>query len=173
MPWWLRLCNSLQFECAMLPLPDGIPTERISTTMNEDCVICKLLAGELEVSLVHQDELCSAFMDIQPVNAGHVLVVPNKHAPYLSDLDEDAGAQIFRVAHRVAAVLRSGIVRCEGVNFFLADGVAAGQEVFHVHLHVFPRFHGDGFRLVLPPDYQERPERSELDQIAAKIKNLL
>ncbi|HXD31618.1 MAG TPA: HIT family protein [Pyrinomonadaceae bacterium] len=150
-----------------------MPTERIAINMNEDCVICKLLVGELEVSMVHQDELCSAFMDIQPVNAGHVLVVPNKHAPYLADLDEDAGAQIFRVAHRVAAVLRSGVVRCEGVNFFLADGVAAGQEVFHAHLHVFPRFQGDGFRLVLPLDYEDRPERSELDAIAAKIRSQL
>jgi histidine triad (HIT) family protein len=142
-------------------------------TTSNDCVICKLVSGELEVSLVHQDDSCSAFMDIQPVNPGHVLVVPNVHAPYLADLEEEEGAQIFRIAHRVAATLRSGIVKCEGVNFFLADGVAAGQEVFHVHLHVFPRFAGDGFRLVLPPDYSERPDRAELDDLAEKIRSLL
>jgi histidine triad (HIT) family protein len=139
--------------------------------MNEDdCVICKLVSGELEVSLIQQDELCSAFMDIQPINPGHVLVVPNRHAPNLVDLDVDEGAQIFRVAQRVAAALRECCVKCEGVNFFLADGVAAGQEVFHVHLHVFPRYLGDGFGLNLPSDYQHRPTRDELNDIAQSIR---
>jgi len=135
--------------------------------------MCGLLSGELEVSTVYQDDRCSAFMDIQPVNAGHMLVVPNRHAAYLAELEPDDGAQIFRVAHRLAAVLRSGITRCEGVNFFLADGEAAGQEVFHVHLHVFPRFAGDGFKLVLPPMYHQRPERKELDALAEKVRNIL
>ena len=139
--------------------------------MNEDdCVFCKLLSSELEVSLIHQDNVCSAFMDIQPVNAGHALVVPNRHAPYLADLDEDEGAQMFRVAQRVAAALRKCGLRCEGVNFFLADGEAAGQEVFHVHLHVFPRYSGDGFRLKLPPHYQHKPAREELNDIAQRIR---
>ena len=139
--------------------------------MNEnDCVICKLVAGELEVSVVHQDDLCVAIMDIQPINPGHALVVPRRHAPYLADLDEEEGAQIFRVAQRVAAALRKCGVRCEGVNFFIADGEAAGQEVFHTHLHVFPRYSGDGFGLKLPADYQDPPPREELNEIAQGIR---
>jgi histidine triad (HIT) family protein len=138
-----------------------------------DCIICKLLLRELEVSMVYQDDSCSAFMDIQPVNAGHVLVVPNRHAAYLADLEAEEGAQIFRVAHRVAAVLRNGVVRCEGINFFLADGAAAGQEVFHVHLHVFPRHVEDGFRLVLPPTYSQQRPRRELEELAGKIRSML
>ncbi|HEX8844881.1 MAG TPA: HIT family protein [Pyrinomonadaceae bacterium] len=138
-----------------------------------DCIICKLLSGELEVSMIHQDELCSAFMDIQPVNQGHVLVTPNRHAPYLADLKEEEGAQMFRVAQRLTAALRASGLKCEGVNFFLADGEAAGQEVFHVHLHIFPRYPGDGFRLVLPPGYSRRPERKELNEIAEKLRNRL
>jgi histidine triad (HIT) family protein len=143
--------------------------------MNEmdDCIICKLLSGKLEVSMVFQDDCCSAFMDIQPVNPGHVLVAPNRHAPDLKSLRVEEGAQMFRVAHRLADALGRGFVRCEGVNFFLADGEAAGQEVFHVHLHVFPRYVGDGFRLVLPPTYSQRPERTELDALAEKIRNTL
>jgi len=135
-----------------------------------DCVICKLVSGELEVSVIHQDDLCIAFMDIQPINPGHALVVPRTHAAYLADLDKEEGAQIFRVAQRVAAALRKCGVKCEGVNFFLADGVAAGQEVFHVHLHIFPRYSGDGFSLNLPADYQQRPPREELNEIANSIR---
>ena len=141
--------------------------------MRDDCIICKLLSGELEVSMVFQEDCCSALMDIQPVNPGHVLVVPNRHAPDLASLREEEGAQIFRVAHRLATVLRSGVVRCEGVNFFLADGEAAGQEVFHVHLHVFPRYVGDGFRLVLPSTYSQKPERNELDALAERLGSIL
>ena len=138
-----------------------------------DCIICKLLAGELEVSMIYQDDCCSAFLDIQPVNAGHMLVVPKTHARYLAELKEEEGAQMFRVAQRLAAVLRVGVVKCEGINFFLADGKAAGQEVFHVHLHVFPRYVGDGFGLILPPTYAQKPEREELNALADKIRGHL
>jgi histidine triad (HIT) family protein len=138
-----------------------------------DCVICKLLSGKLEVSTIHQDELCAAFMDIQPVNAGHALVVPNRHAAYLAELREEEGAQMFRVAQRIAAALRESGLRCEGVNFFLADGAAAGQEVFHVHLHVFPRYAGDGFGLKFAPTYSQKPARPELDDAAERIRNSL
>lgn len=138
-----------------------------------DCVVCKLLSGELEVSLVHRDEVCSAFMDIQPVNPGHVLVVPHRHAPSLAGLKGDEGAQVFRVAQRLAAALRKSGVRCEGVNFFLADGEAAGQEVPHVHLHVFPRYAGDGFGLAFSPAYPRKPGRKELDEIARRVKDAL
>lgn len=138
-----------------------------------ECVFCKLLSGELEVSLVHRDDLCTAFMDIQPVNPGHVLVVPNRHATYLADLKEAEGAQMFRVAQRLAAALRASGVKCEGVNFFLADGEAAMQSVFHVHLHIFPRYRSDGFGLVFSPTYSQKPERKELDEIAATVKNAL
>ena len=135
-----------------------------------NCVFCKILSGEEEVSVIHEDDVCVAFMDVQPINPGHALVVPRKHAPYLADLEPGDGAQMFRVAQRVAAALRECGMKCEGINFFLADGEAAGQEVFHVHLHVIPRYSGDGFGLKLPPDYQDRPVREELNDIAQRIR---
>jgi histidine triad (HIT) family protein len=144
---------------------------KVNSIQHMDCVICKLLSGELEVSLVYEDDVCSALMDIQPINTGHVLVVPRRHAAHLAELDAEDGAQMFRVAQRVAAALRRCDLKCEGVNFFLADGEAAGQEVFHVHLHVFPRYAGDGFGLKFPPGYQQRPSREELNEIAEAIGN--
>src|SRR5215213_4135303 len=103
-------------------------------TDEKDCIFCLILKSKLEASFVYQDDICSAFMDIQPVNAGHLLVIPNRHAPYLADLKAEEGAQIFRVAQTLSAALRKSGVKCEGVNFFLADGEAAMQDVFHVHL---------------------------------------
>lgn len=142
-------------------------------SQTQECIFCSLLAGELEVSLVYQDQLCSALMDIQPVNPGHLLVVPNRHAPFLTDLTEEEGAQMFRVAQRLAGALRQSGLRCEGINFFLADGEAAMQEIFHVHLHVFPRFQNDGFGLKFSSEYMQKPARKELNEAAEKIKKVL
>lgn len=139
----------------------------------KECIFCKLIGGESDASFVYRDDICSAFMDIQPVNDGHILVVPNRHASYLKDLEPDEGAQIFRVAQKLSAALRKSGVKCEGINFFLADGEAAMQEVFHVHLHVFPRYLKDGFGLSFGQSYFQLPQRTELDEIADRIKNVL
>jgi len=133
------------------------------------CIFCEIAAGCAPASIVFQDDRCCAFMDIQPVNPGHVLIVPVVHVAFLDDLDEETGAYLFTVAQRLSRALRRSGVRCEGVNFFLADGEAAGQEVFHVHLHVFPRFRNDGFGLRMRPDYGVLPARSDLDALAATI----
>jgi histidine triad (HIT) family protein len=112
-------------------------------------------------------------MDIQPVNPGHVLIIPTRHVSSLAELDEESGAHMFRMAQRIAEAMRRSGLRCEGVNLFLADGEAAGQEVFHVHLHVLPRFTGDGFGLRFGPEYGNRPDRPELDEIAESIRGTL
>jgi len=123
--------------------------------------------------MVYVDDTVLAFMDIQPVNEGHVLVVPRVHAAGLEELDRETGAQLLRVAMVLSAALRQSAVRCEGVDLFLADGEAAGQEVFHVHLHVIPRYQGDGFGFRFGPDYHRLPERSRLDQVAADIRGAM
>jgi histidine triad (HIT) family protein len=138
-----------------------------------DCIFCQILSGKLPSSIVCQDDRCTALMDIQPVNTGHILVIPNEHAACLIDLNLEMGAHLFRLAHRVAIALQHSGIKCEGVNLFLADGEAAGQEVFHVHLHVFPRFRGDGFGLKFGPRYGARPERVELDASAQQIREAL
>lgn len=116
---------------------------------------------------MYEDEQHLAFMDISPVTPGHLLVIPKLHAPYLQDLPEGLGAGMFQVAQRLAAALRRSGLRCEGVNLFLADGEAAFQEVFHVHLHVFPRFAGDTFRI--DADWKTAP-RAQLVETAAKVR---
>jgi histidine triad (HIT) family protein len=139
----------------------------------DDCIFCRIVARELPSSSIYEDERVLAFMDIQPVNPGHTLVIPKRHAAYLADLTSDLTGHMAVTGQRVAAAIRASGLRCEGINFFLADGVAAGQEVFHVHLHVFPRFAGDGFGLRFGPNYKQRPPRSELDAAATKLRKVL
>ncbi len=137
------------------------------------CIFCQILSGAAPASFVYRDDVCAAFMDIQPVNPGHVLVIPNKHAADLAALDEDTAAHLARVTQRLAAAVRQSGVRCEGVNLFLADGEAAGQEAFHVHWHVIPRFTGDGFGFNFPPGYADLPPRAELDALADALRRKL
>ena len=137
------------------------------------CIFCDIIAGKSEASFVLRDDRVVVFMDIQPINPGHMLVVPITHAAYLSDLDVDTGAHMFRVAQNLAGALRKSRLMCEGVNLFLADGEAAFQDVFHVHLHVIPRFDGDGFGLTFPEQYYRIPSRAELARAANQIRKNL
>ena len=137
------------------------------------CTFCDIIRGQAPASIVYEDEQVLAFMDIRPVNPGHVLVVPRSHAGCLAEMETATGAHLFQVGMKLAEAVRRSGVRCEGVNLFLADGEAAGQEVFHVHLHVLPRFAGDGFGLRFGPDYLRLPQRSALDEVAANIRQAL
>lgn len=139
----------------------------IAETAGASCTFCEIAAGRLPSSQLYADDDVLAFLDIRPVTTGHLLVIPRAHAANLAELDPRAGARMFVVAQGLAAALRRSGVRCEGVNMYLADGVAAGQEVFHAHLHVLPRFAGDGFRLTVEFGH---PDRSALDATAALIR---
>jgi len=135
----------------------------------DDCVFCRIINGIEPASVVYSDNEVLAFVDTTPVNPGHLLVIPKVHAAELSELDPETGGHMFKVAMRIAEASRRSGIKCEGVNLFLADGEAAFQDVFHVHLHVIPRFSGDRFGLKLGPEYGIRPDRKELDEIAGKI----
>jgi diadenosine tetraphosphate (Ap4A) HIT family hydrolase len=138
-----------------------------------DCIFCQIIAGDIPSTMVYEDETCYAFLDINPITSGHTLVIPKEHAASLTDLAPDVAAQVMRVARRIAAALKESEIRSEGVNLHLADGAAAGQEIFHVHLHVFPRYTGDGFRLQFPPGYGEQPSSSEREATAQKLRRHL
>lgn len=134
----------------------------------EGCIFCKIVAHKAPASMLYEDETVCAFLTIGPVNPGHLLVVPRQHIPFLADLDEETSMYLFKITMRMEKALRRSGIRCEGVNLFLADGEVAFQEVFHVHMHVFPRFQGDSFRI--DADWKVKPSREELDEVAAKIR---
>jgi len=135
--------------------------------VSTDCVFCRIVAGTAPASIAYADDRVVAFLDIAPMTPGHLLVVPRVHVPGLAELDPDLGGHVFQVAQRLAAALRRSGLRCDGVNLFLADGAAAFQEVFHVHLHVLPRSRGDGLKLGYKAG---RPSRPELERQAAAIR---
>ncbi len=135
--------------------------------LRSNCTFCAIAERSLPTSFVYEDDQLVAFMDIQPVNPGHVLVAPRQHFASLDELPEAIGAGMFTLGQRLAAAIRRAGLRCEGICLTLADGVAAGQEVMHCHLHVLPRFAGDAYRVSAS---SSTPPRAELDAVASLIR---
>ena len=129
-----------------------------------NCIFCEIIAGKASASIVYQDDLVIAVMDIQPVNPGHLMIIPKHHIASMDEMDENTGMHLFRIAMRLEQSIRKSGVRCEGINLFLADGESAFQEIFHLHLHVFPRFKGDSFKI--DADWSVNPSRQELNDVA-------
>lgn len=134
-----------------------------------DCIFCRILCGEAEGSIVHREAGCTALMTIEPVTRGHVLVVPDAHHVDIRDLPPETAGNMFLLAQKVARAYGATGIRCEGVNVVMCNGAAAGQTVFHAHIHVNPRFAGDGFSWNLPPGFDHKPDRAQLDDVAGRI----
>ena len=132
------------------------------------CIFCDVIRGAAEVSVCYEDNSALAFMDIQPVNPGHVLVVPREHFESLLDLPPELNTHLFDVATRLAPVVRT-VSGTDGMNIVVNSGAAAGQDVFHYHIHLIPRRHDDGFDVPLPFPDSEMPDRYHLDAMAARI----
>ena len=141
--------------------------------IEQSCIFCRILSGDVEASFVYRDDLVTSFMDIHPLVRGHMLVIPNEHCASIRDLNDTLSGHMFIIARRLMQAIRQSGIRSEGVNLFLADGSAAGQTVFHCHVHVIPRFPGDGFKVRFPVNYGNRPSRDELNETAELLKKAL
>jgi histidine triad (HIT) family protein len=134
--------------------------------MPEDCIFCKIAAGEAPAAIVHEDERTIAFMDIAPATRGHMLVIPRRHARDLLEIElEDLKATVA-VGQQLAkrTIERLG---ADGVNLLNSCGRAAWQVVFHFHLHVIPRYEGDPLKL---PWIPSESDRDQLAAVAAELR---
>ena len=131
-----------------------------------DCVFCKIMAKQIPASVVHEDEHTLAFMDLGQVNPGHVLVALKAHAENVYALDEAQAGAVFRSVARVSRAIRAAFAP-QGLSVYQANGKAAGQTVFHLHVHLVPRYDDDGMDLTWPV---KNPPRDKLEEYAAKLR---
>ena len=131
-----------------------------------ECIFCRIAAKEIPSSVVYEDEHTLAFMDIGQVNPGHVLVAVKRHAENIFALDETQAGAVFRAAARVARAIRDAF-EPQGLSVYQANGRAAGQTVFHLHLHLVPRHDDDGMALTWPV---KNPPREKLAEYAQRIR---
>lgn len=108
----------------------------------ENCIFCKILSGDIPSTTVYEDESFQAILDVNPAARGHVIILPKNHAPNIFELPDEDASKIMIVAKKIASALRAAY-HCDGVNILQNNGEAAGQTVFHLHVHVIPRLKGD------------------------------
>ena len=130
-----------------------------------DCIFCKIIAREISAEVVYEDEYAIAFLDIEPVNLGHTLVLPKAHFRNLLDIPADELCKIVPAIQKVTRAIIE-VTGAEGINFANNNELAAGQLVFHLHFHIIPRFSNDGLVHWGKKDYKE----SEMKHIAEKIR---
>jgi histidine triad (HIT) family protein len=136
------------------------------------CTFCDLIHGAGEASICYEDSDAVAFMDIQPVNAGHVLVVPRRHYEQFEDVPAALAAHVFNVASKLVPAVKK-VSKAEGINIIVNSGSAAGQDEPHYHVHVIPRLPEDGFDVPLPFAQSQMPDRTLLDATAVRIMTAL
>ena len=136
---------------------------------DENCIFCKLANGDIPTATVYEDEYLRAIMDAAPANKGHIIILPKSRAADIYELDDEYVSRAFVLAKKLAVALKK-LTGCDGVNILQNNGGAAGQTVFHFHVHVIPRFKNDNCTLVWKPDSYKDGEAAE---VAKKIAELL
>jgi histidine triad (HIT) family protein len=135
----------------------------------EETLFDRIISHEIPAEIVYEDEHAIAFLDIHPNNPGHTLVVPKKHSRNLFDVDEEYLTNLILAVQQVAIAVRDAM-GAEGVNIAMNNEAAAGQEVFHTHMHVIPRFKADGFKHFPQGEYKPGEAQEVADKIRAQLK---
>lgn len=136
----------------------------------DNCIFCKIIAGEIPSAKVYEDDGFIAFMDINPIALGHTLVIPKTHCRNVFDTPLDVVAGFYPVVAKVANAVKKAF-GADGVNIMQFNEPAAGQEVYHSHIHIIPRYEGDNLGIVMPS--RLKPTIEEIGETAAKIKKEL
>lgn len=131
----------------------------------DDCLFCKIAAGKVPADIVYEDGDTVAFLDIRPNNPGHALVIPRVHSPNIYDMSDESLETLMRTVKRVATAVKAGM-QADGINISMNNDPAAGQMVFHTHVHIIPRFMDDGHTHWSHKKYEE----GESKKVAEKIK---
>ncbi len=137
--------------------------------MEKDCLFCKIIRGEIPSAKVYEDEHSFAFLDINPVNPGHALLVPRKHFADLHETSDETLKELAPTIKKLATAVKKA-VSADGVNIGMNNGSAAGQLIFHAHFHVIPRFAEDGHKHWRG---KRQYKDGEMAQVAEKIKTCL
>ncbi len=133
---------------------------------DQDCLFCKIIAGDIPSTKVYEDEKAIAFLDISPVNPGHTLVIPREHHVNLLDCPGELAQHLIHVTKKIAPAILSA-TGAPAFNIVFRNGEEAGQEINHIHLHIVPRMADDGHKSFEQGSYED----GEIDTVGEKIRN--
>lgn len=127
----------------------------------ENCIFCKLANGEIPSATIYEDEEFRVILDLNPATKGHALILPKEHAADLFEMPEERVQKAFALAKRMAGKMRD-VLRCDGFNLVQNNGPAAGQTVFHFHIHLIPRYENDGAGITWPQGALSEEDKNEI-----------
>ena len=130
---------------------------------DDNCIFCKIANGEIPSATLYEDEDFRVILDLGPATKGHALILPKNHIANLFEIPEDMDAKAFILAKKIAKKMKD-VFGCDGVNIVQNNGVAAGQTVFHFHIHLIPRYEGDHAGVTWKPGTLTDEEREEILQ---------
>ncbi len=133
---------------------------------SQPCLFCKLARKEGDASIVYEDNKTIAFLDIRPASEGHTLVIPKAHYESIFDIPDDELTNLYKSVKKTASAVKKA-VNAEGISIGQQNGHAAGQRIFHIHVHIIPRYEGHKIR---PPEELNEAKREKLNEIAVKIR---
>ena len=132
------------------------------STTYMDCLFCKIANGEIPSQKIYEDDYSFAFLDIKPVNPGHVLVIPKEHAQDMFEMSSESWGHVMKVVHKLAPAVLAA-TNADGINLVMNNRREAGQEVDHAHMHIIPRHADDGKpRHLLPQTESTEEERTPI-----------
>ena len=131
----------------------------------DDCIFCKIAAGEIPSKTIYEDDIVRVILDLGPATKGHALILPKEHADNLYELSDETAAHVIKVAKKMSVVMKDKLC-ADGFNLVQNNGEVAGQTVMHFHLHLIPRYENDGQNITWKPG---KPTQDELDA----IKNII
>ena len=138
--------------------------------LDDNCIFCKIAAGEIPSETVYEDEQFRAILDLGPASAGHTLILPKAHFKDVTEISDEYAANVLKVAAKLGKAMKKGL-GCEGFNLVQNNGEAAGQTVMHFHMHVIPRYEGGPANIANWVPGTASAE--ELTEAAEKIKGCL
>ncbi len=132
---------------------------------DEECIFCKLAGGQIPTNSIYEDDDFKVVMDLSPASKGHCIILPKTHAKNLLELPDEYCQKILLVAKKCCKVLKE-VLHCDGINVLQNNGKVAGQTIFHLHIHLIPRYEGDNVHI----KWVEHKEESNLEELAAEIR---
>lgn len=129
--------------------------------MSDNCIFCKIANGEIPSATLYEDDDFRVILDVNPAAKGHALILPKKHAANLFEMPDEMAGKAFVLAKKIAATLQEGL-QADGMNVLQNNGEAAGQTVFHFHMHMIPRYEGDSVNVGWQPGELTDKDRAEI-----------
>ena len=137
--------------------------------VKDDCIFCKIAAGEIPSKTIYEDEKYRVILDLGPATRGHALILPKNHYANLFELPEEDAKEVICLAKKMATIMKDKL-GCDGFNLVQNNGEAAGQTVFHLHVHLIPRYKGDTVNISWKPGTPEQNAAELAAQIKAAVK---